>query len=81
MQTNQRTILVILIALLGLTAAGLVVTTEWGARTVSQSSAPSNVTQSPVNLQQFHNKYYLPNQSYLVIVGDFDPDKMKELRT
>jgi small-conductance mechanosensitive channel len=55
MQTNQRTILVILIALLGLTAAGLVVTTEWGARTVSQSSFPLNVTQSPVNLQQFRN--------------------------
>ncbi len=31
------------------------------------------------DLQKFHDKYYLPNQSYLVIVGDFDPDKMKEL--
>ncbi len=55
MQTNQRTILIILIALLVLTGAGLVVTTEWGSRTVSQSSLPLTVTQSPVNLQQFRN--------------------------
>ena len=55
MQSSQRTILVILIALLVLTGAGLVVTTEWGARTVSQSAPKSNITQSPVNLQQFHN--------------------------
>jgi len=55
MQRNQRTILIILIALLVLTAAGLVVTTEWGARTVSQVSSPSNVSQSPVDLGQFHN--------------------------
>jgi small-conductance mechanosensitive channel len=55
MQPNQRTILMVLIALLVLTAAGLVVTTEWGARTVSQASSPSNVTQSPVDLTQFHD--------------------------
>jgi small-conductance mechanosensitive channel len=55
MQSSQRTILIILIALLMLTGAGLVVTTEWGARTVSQSAPKSNVTQSLVNLQQFHN--------------------------
>src|ERR1700726_2741536 len=55
MQPNQRTILVVLIALLVLTAAGLVVTTEWGARTVSQAPSPSNVTQSPVDLAQFHD--------------------------
>ena len=35
MQSNQRAILIVLIALLVLTGAGLVVTTEWGARTVS----------------------------------------------
>src|ERR1700686_5465190 len=55
MQTNQRTILIILIALFVLTGAGIVVTTEWAARTVSQTSLPLNVTQSPVNLQQFRN--------------------------
>jgi len=54
MQFNQRTILIILIALLVLTAGGLFVTTEWGARTVSSTSSPSNVTQSPVDLTQFH---------------------------
>jgi len=30
-------------------------------------------------LQKFHDQYYLPNQSYLVVVGDFDLAKMKEL--
>jgi small-conductance mechanosensitive channel len=55
MQPNQRKVLIVLIALLVLTAAGLVVTTEWGARTVSQVSSPSNVSQSPVDLGQFHD--------------------------
>jgi small-conductance mechanosensitive channel len=55
MQPNQRKVLIVLIALLVLTAAGLVVTTEWGARTVSQASSPSNVSQSPVDLGQFHD--------------------------
>src|SRR5580704_11258660 len=55
MQPNQRTVLIVLIALLVLTAAGLVVTTEWGARTVSQVSSPSSVTQSPVDLTQFRD--------------------------
>jgi predicted Zn-dependent peptidase len=31
------------------------------------------------DLQKFHGKYYLPNQSYLVVVGDFDLEKMKSL--
>ena len=53
MQTNQRAILIVLIALLVLTGAGLVVTTEWGARTVSPASSPSNSAQSPVDLRQF----------------------------
>ena len=55
MRSSQRTILIVLIALLVLTAAGLVVTTKWGARTVSSTSSPSNVTQSPVDLTQFHD--------------------------
>jgi small-conductance mechanosensitive channel len=55
MQPNQRTVLIVLIALLALTAAGLVVTTQWGARTVSQVSSPSSVTQSPVDLTQFRD--------------------------
>jgi small-conductance mechanosensitive channel len=55
MQTSQRAISIILIALLVLTAGGLVVTTEWGARTVAPASSPSSVTQSPVDLTQFHD--------------------------
>ena len=53
MQSNQRTILIVLIALLVLTGAGLFVTTEWGARAVSTASSPSNAAQSPVDLRQF----------------------------
>jgi small-conductance mechanosensitive channel len=55
MHVNQRTFLIVLIGLLALTAGGLVVTTKWGARTVSPDSSPSNVTQSPVDLTQFHD--------------------------
>jgi small-conductance mechanosensitive channel len=53
MRANQRAILIVLIALLVLTGAGLVVTTEWGARTVSPGSSRSSSAQSPVDLQQF----------------------------
>jgi small-conductance mechanosensitive channel len=55
MHRNQRFILIALIALLVLTAAGLVVTTEWGSRTVAPVSSPSNATTSPVDLTQFHD--------------------------
>jgi small-conductance mechanosensitive channel len=55
MQTNERPILIVLIAFLVLTAGGLVATTEWGARAVAPASSPSNVTQSPVDLTQFHD--------------------------
>ncbi len=55
MQPNQRTVFIIIIALLVLTGAGLALTTEWGARTVSQSSSKTVITQSPVDLQQFHD--------------------------
>jgi small-conductance mechanosensitive channel len=53
MRSKQRSILIVLIALLALTGAGLVVTTEWGARTVSPGSSRSSSTQSPVDLRQF----------------------------
>ncbi len=55
MQSKQRAIVIVLISLLVLTGAGLVVTTEWGARTVSQASSASNATTSPVDLRQFHD--------------------------
>jgi small-conductance mechanosensitive channel len=53
MQSKQRVILIILIALLVLTAAGLVVTTEWGSRTVAPAGSASKPSQSPVDLTQF----------------------------
>ena len=31
------------------------------------------------DLQKFHNEHYLPNESYLVVVGDFDLEKIKAL--
>jgi len=54
MQSNQRVILIVLIALLVLTGAGLVVTTEWGARKVSNTAPASKLPQSPVDLRQLH---------------------------
>jgi small-conductance mechanosensitive channel/predicted nucleic acid-binding protein len=55
MQSYQRTVLIVLIALLVLTGAGLFVTTEWGARAVSSAGPASKLPQSPVNLQQFRD--------------------------
>src|SRR6478672_6262499 len=55
MQSNQRAILIILIALLAVTGAGLALTTEWGARNVTQTARSSKVAQSPVDLSQFRN--------------------------
>jgi small-conductance mechanosensitive channel len=55
MQSNQRAILIVLIALLVLTGAGLALTTEWGARTVSSAGPASKLPQSPVDLRQFHD--------------------------
>ena len=54
MQRNQRAVLILLIALLVLTGAGLIFTTEWGARAVSNTPAP-NPAKSPVDLSQFRN--------------------------
>ncbi len=53
MQSSQRAILIVLIALLVLTGAGLFVTTDRGARTVSTDSSPSNTAQSAVDLGPF----------------------------
>jgi small-conductance mechanosensitive channel len=53
MQSERRVILIVLIALLVLTGAGLVVTTEWGARTVTTTASSSKASKSPVDLQQF----------------------------
>src|SRR5579863_6450622 len=55
MQFHHRAIFIVLILLLVLTGAGLVVTTEWGARTVTPASSPSAAARSPVDLGQFHN--------------------------
>ncbi len=54
MPANQRAILIIVIVLLALTGAGLVITTEWGARAVSSTGPASKLPQSPVDLSQFH---------------------------
>jgi small-conductance mechanosensitive channel len=53
MESSQRAILIVLITLLALTGAGLVVTTQWGARTVSSTETASKLPQSPVDLRPF----------------------------
>src|SRR5271166_4738646 len=53
MQAMRRKGVIILIALLALTGAGLFVTTEWGSRTVAPVAPSSKVQQSPVDLGQF----------------------------
>jgi uncharacterized iron-regulated membrane protein len=54
MRSKQRAALIVLILLLVLTGAGLVVTTEWGARTVAPSApTETSAQQSPVDLGQF----------------------------
>jgi small-conductance mechanosensitive channel len=52
MQSKQRAIFIVLIALFALTGAGLVVTTEWGARRVSSSAPSSKLPESLVDLRQ-----------------------------
>jgi small-conductance mechanosensitive channel len=78
MQTNQRFILIVLIALLVLTAGGLVVTTEWGSRTVAPVSSPSNATQSPVDLTQFHDAQALSQLAATPQEQDLARDALRE---
>src|SRR5579871_2934208 len=52
-RSSQRAALIVLITLLVFTGAGLVATTEWGARTVSPGAQKENVRSSPVDLGQF----------------------------
>ena len=53
MSSDRRAFLILLIVILGLTGAGIVLTTEWGARTVSSARAAQRVSLSPVDLSQF----------------------------
>lgn len=42
--------------------------------------SPENVEKiSRKDLQDFHKTYFVPNESVLIVVGDFQPDKMKAL--
>lgn len=34
-----------------------------------------------LNLEEFHHKHYVPNESVLIVVGDFDSTKLKEILT
>ncbi len=53
MQSNQRTVLIVLIALLVLSGAGFVLTGSLGDRGVSLTPGKAGQESSPVNLQQF----------------------------
>ncbi len=52
MPSYQRKLLIVFGGLLALTGAGLVVTTDWGSRTVSRARRRPAGTQSPVDMQQ-----------------------------
>ena len=53
MNVYQRASFIILIALLLLTGAGLVVTSEWGHRATTGGNRANSATQTPVDLGQF----------------------------
>jgi small-conductance mechanosensitive channel len=53
MRSSQRGALMVLVALLALTCAGLVITTEWGSRAVTSMAQKENAKPSPVDLGQF----------------------------
>jgi len=54
MRLQQRILLVVLSALLVFTAAGLVLTSEWGNRAVSLGGGSANAAPPPVDLTPFH---------------------------
>ncbi len=52
MKPYQRILLIVFGGLVALTATGLVVTTDWGSRTVSRARGNRGATQSPVDMEQ-----------------------------
>jgi small-conductance mechanosensitive channel len=78
MPSNRRAILIGLIVIFGLTGTGIVLTTEWGARTVTSSRASQKVAQSPVDLSQFHNTQTLAQMAATPQEQDLARDALRK---
>jgi small-conductance mechanosensitive channel len=78
MPSNRRFILIGLIVILGLTGTGIVLTTEWGARTVSSTRASQKASQSPVDLSQFHNTQTLAQMAATPQEQDLARDALRK---
>jgi small-conductance mechanosensitive channel len=78
MPSNRRAILIGLIVIFGLTGTGIVLTTEWGARTVTSTRASQKVAQSPVDLSQFHNTQTLAQMAATPQEQDLARDALRK---
>ncbi len=78
MPSNRRAILIGFIVILVLTGTGIVLTTEWGARTVTSTRASQKVAQSPVDLSQFHNTQTLAQMAATPQEQDLARDALRK---
>lgn len=78
MSSDRRAVLIVLIVILGLTGAGIVLTTEWGARTVSSPRAAQKASQSPVDLSQFRNTQTLAQMAATPQEQDLARDALRK---
>ncbi|HEX3377388.1 MAG TPA: mechanosensitive ion channel domain-containing protein [Candidatus Acidoferrales bacterium] len=78
MSSNRRAILIALIVIFGLTGTGIVLTTEWGARTVTSTRASQKVALSPVDLSQFHNTQTLAQMAATPQEQDLARDALRK---
>jgi small-conductance mechanosensitive channel len=78
MPSNRRAVLIGFIVILVLTGTGIVLTTEWGARTVSSTRASQKVAQSPVDLSQFHNTQSLAQMAATPQEQDLARDALRK---
>jgi small-conductance mechanosensitive channel len=78
MSSDRRAILIILVVILGLTGAGIVLTTEWGARTVTSPRAAQRAAQAPVDLSQFRNTQTLAQMAATPQEQDLARDALRK---
>ena len=68
MNRNQRILLIIVGVLLAGTAAGLVITSDWGSRAVPLGRPQTRATQSPVDMHQMQTAMALAPLAALIPV-------------
>jgi small-conductance mechanosensitive channel len=78
MSSERRATLIILIVVLLLTGAGIVLTTEWGARTVTSPRAAQKAAQSPIDLSQFRNTQTLAQMAATPQEQDLARDALRK---